>query len=1011
MAFGFPTGRNKFGQPNTPRREYVTSLDISDPPLGAIESGETYQLNAVATYNTGRIQQNAPAAYTRTAGVDGTATVSASGLITAVAPGSITVQASFGKVATQVITVEDAPAYVADVYFALPGDPLTELTGPRILDIGVEETLILVSIDQFGRVMDPSGRTYTFTSNDDTEVEVVSSSGRSVTIGGVDDDGATITGTDTTDTPDVAATMAYTVPASANVPDYVLVIPGSITMSVTGADVQLVAATYTSADVQILGDVHTFAVQSGTGFTVTSGGLVEATGTGAGLLRVRSGIDSNTYLDISVTVTAAVGGGELANHTGRTPIFFPATRLYELDQCKQLWASNPTSSLGARFYGAIKRQANLPFNIYGNDFGLMCAFMYNLRTPDDTDPMTAEAYAQKGITALFHYNNLGRFSHTPPKIQGETWYYNGYYATRYFVTADLLYQGMTQAQRDELGVYIDRIYHHIIRTYGGEGLVGTAGDSDGLCLPYVTMAMMHYFNIPENTHYLNCLNQTVVGGLAFGGVDATGSNFSTVRNAVSYFGAVFGNGGEHPAGTAYNIHDMCTILAAMTAIRHAANPTFLPEWATFANEHAYFNMHGFTHDFALFDQWGDLGKEQHILSSQEAMMHVGNMSAAAGMANGQWGQKACLSVIASLESQYANYFAGGTDGFKSDLAYYLFHPLRTAEASAYPWEAGGIGQATAPGAGRKRLRRGNTTVALLAAEKPVEIHHNRYTATDYRMNIAGKWAIDHPQGSGGAQDTGAVSTQFSNTVILQGLGTHQKHGHATWYTELDYVREEGGSAGSVLWESVTGRTIGSGHLNDAYVSASATTAALITKFEHHHIYVYDPVSGWDAVIVCYDLIIADPKAAVTYPYPAGWSAAKQALINAAQLRTGSSYPKEVQMFSPIVPTIGSDLVTWTVPGGPDVRVKILSPTSATIVDYPANTFGGNLGNPPHPETTGTNRVIRWWGGTSAAQVMTHVVFAGTGAPPSDPTLVGADPKIISFAGKTFTIGASSITVS
>jgi hypothetical protein len=997
-----PGGRSKYGQPNVPRRKYVVSLDIEDPPPGAIESGSTYQLKATATYNTGQIVPDVQAVFTRTVGVDGTATVTSSGLITAVAPGSITVQAKFGKVATQVVVVEDAPAYVDDVYFALPGDPLTELTGPRVLDIGVEETLILVSVDQFGRIMDPSGRTYTFTSNDDTEVEVVSSSGRSVTIGGVDDDGATITGTDTTDDPDVAATMVYTVPAAANVPDYLLVSPNAITMSASGADVQLVARTFTSDDEEILGDVHTFAVHSGSGFTVDANGLVEPTGAGSGVIRVRSGIDTAVLLDINVTVTSAVAGGELANHTGRTPVFLPATRLYELDQLKQLWASNPTSTLGARVFAMIKFHANAAFNQIDN--GLYCALMYNLRTPDDTDPMTAQAYANKGIALLFNQYHMGVITSS---VLLSAWYLHIYYTTRYIIAADLMYQAMTQTQRDFLGTFCDRVYRGILKLDGGIGAIGTPGDTDGRILPYMTLAMIHYWNIPENPHYLNALNGQVVGGPLIGGVSATGADFNTVRNNINYFMTVLGNGGEHGAGVSYSPHDVVIMLSAVVAIRHAANPTFCQDVVDWADEHAYHNMLAFTDDFALYDQHSDVQTGyEHKLPIKHRWMHMANMSAFQGLTNSAWGQKAANAAIAYMESINPTYVSVNGDGWNADTSLYLYDPLRTAEASAFPWEGGALAADTAAGVGRKRIRRDDTLVALDAVEQPVVIHHQQLTASDYRMNIAGKWAIDHVQSHTGALD---VSAYYNNTIIILGSHTHFKPVNGTYKCIPQHIREEGGSAGSVLWESVTGRINPPGYFNTGYSGIGVYPPATIVKLEHHHIYVYDPVTGWNAVIVCYDVETRDPKASLTAPiYPSGWTAAEQTMIDNAQTRTGSLYPKEVQLFAATTPTVGSDLITWTVPSGPDVRVVILSPTSATIQHWPANYWVGTQYT--HPSEYDTERVIRWWGGTSAAEAKTHVVMAGTGSPPSDPTLVGGNPKIISFAGKTFTIGASSITV-
>jgi len=96
----------------------VSSVIIS-PGQGSVITGQTLQLSAVVTYDQGNVLAGRPIAFT--SGSPGIATVSATGLVTGVSPGSATITAtSEGKTGTATVTVTPIPVAKVVVTPATP---------------------------------------------------------------------------------------------------------------------------------------------------------------------------------------------------------------------------------------------------------------------------------------------------------------------------------------------------------------------------------------------------------------------------------------------------------------------------------------------------------------------------------------------------------------------------------------------------------------------------------------------------------------------------------------------------------------------------------------------------------------------------------------------------------------------------------------------------------------------------------------------------------------------------
>lgn len=257
----------------------VASVSVA-PATSNLTVGATVQLTATTNDAAGNVLTGRPVTWS--SGTPGVATVSSSGLVTAVAAGSATITAtSEGKSGTAAVTVTVVP--VATVSVAPP---------TKLLRVGTSGPLTATPKDASGNVL--TGRLVTWSSNA-TSVATVSASG-GVTAVGV----GTATITATSEGQSGTATITVTlVPVSS-----VVVSPASGGVNI-GATLQLSAVTKDSAGNVLSGRVVTWSSGATTLATVSSNGLV--TGLTAGSVTItatsegKSGTAALTVIDPTST--------------------------------------------------------------------------------------------------------------------------------------------------------------------------------------------------------------------------------------------------------------------------------------------------------------------------------------------------------------------------------------------------------------------------------------------------------------------------------------------------------------------------------------------------------------------------------------------------------------------------------------------------------------------------------------------------------------------------------------
>jgi uncharacterized protein YjdB len=258
----------------------VASVSVS-PPNASLQVGASTQLAAVTRDANGNVLTGRVIAWS--SANTGIATVSTSGLVTAVAAGSVSVTASSeGQVGSSAITVSaPAPVPVASVTVAPTSSSLV---------VGATVQLSATTRDAGGNVL--TGRVVTWSSSS----PAIASVNASGLVTAVAAGSATITATSETKT----GTTAITVTAPAPVPVATVSVSPSAPSLVVGSTVQLSATTRDANNNVLTGRVITWSSANAGIASVSSNGLVTAVT--AGTIQITATSEGITG-SASVTVT------------------------------------------------------------------------------------------------------------------------------------------------------------------------------------------------------------------------------------------------------------------------------------------------------------------------------------------------------------------------------------------------------------------------------------------------------------------------------------------------------------------------------------------------------------------------------------------------------------------------------------------------------------------------------------------------------------------------------------
>lgn len=183
------------------------------------------------------------------------------------------------------------------------------------------------------------------------------------------------------------------------------------------------------------------------------------------------------------------------------------------------------------------------------------------------------------------------------------------YGLERVICLDWLYPALTEEQRQSFFAAIDRM---VVDGTTNTSLPATMpiriGDSDQVTGSYFLIAGYAAAFGEEHPAAMEYFNKPYVGGY-----DATGTDRTTLRNAISDWATNLGEGGEWVEGAEYNLGTFRLLAMGWKALRTALGVEHCPDIVAFMTETASRCAHMLSPDRRQPFQWGDIQDAHRIV--------------------------------------------------------------------------------------------------------------------------------------------------------------------------------------------------------------------------------------------------------------------------------------------------------------------------------------------------------------------------------------------------------------
>lgn len=547
--------------------------------------------------------------------------------------------------------------------------------------------------------------------------------------------------------------------------------------------------------------------------------------------------------------------------------------------------SNPPT-LGGQWYKVVKTNAeNGVYGPYGQT-AIWPTLMYQWTG----DPAWATIAWNRVATEFLPLTALS----TTPNLRGN---FGREYAIEHVILLDWLWPALTPAQRTQ---YMDQIGNMLDANLTGNVWVPDGyipSDSDQTVGVYFGVVLF-YLTHPEHPRAAYWYNfagsdETYVGT---GGLTASAANRASARNAIKEYTTVLGAGGEWIESAAYNLGTVDLLLMGYEGVRTATSVEHFPEIAEWLPRLAKRQIAFWTSDLTQYYQWGD---EEHPRDTAAVLYEWTNLD---GMASGLLqGTTEGEQLQGQLLDLVAKYGPTGNPSMQPAITgrlFFVFNPY----AQTADWRTDKAFQAS--GMGLSLQRSGfSPNDSLFAAhiaprpERKAVDHFVRYF-NDFELYRRGEWVLTHPRGYMGAPNTGLGT----NSVLMHGFGD--------MYEFKEVIGAAAGDGYSYQAGTTGGAAVPTPYYDPPPVFVHEWTRSIL----------YLP-GGTDTVIVHDRAHVADVQRRDRY-YPAD-----QALFD------GAPSAKQWILHMPVAPTIGLSTVTWSTPGGQNVRWSPLLPEGVIKTQY------------------------------------------------------------------------------
>jgi hypothetical protein len=496
---------------------------------------------------------------------------------------------------------------------------------------------------------------------------------------------------------------------------------------------------------------------------------------------------------------------------------------------------------------------------------------------------------------------------SPPTSANETRAYFELYVIMY----DWLYPALTAAQRQQ---YIGWLNAWADWTLG----INTPPYVGGFSVAHVDYTIGDYFGLafidlatgPDNPLAGTFLNQTAQQPyiVPIGGLDATGTDRTTVRNALNQWISTYANGGQFISSSMYDLETLVLYAMGVDGVATASGQDHFPEADQFIPEAALNQIYNVTSDLQAAYKWGD---EQDPRAYQSILYnYITVYGLLAGMTQNDPQVGPYINQL--VDNLTAKYGYSGYDSAEPwQTMFFLYNPY----ANHADWSNVLPQGHYSPGMGFEYFHDSwakNSSLFGAHMSTRISLDHEVNYFGDFQLYRNGEWAATHPIGYGGP-------AAANNTMLIAGLPSMYQRGP---------VAQEFGPNGSYAYIAGTtsGQYYAPGYYNPPPTFLNEWTRSLF----------YLPSSdGHSDTIIVFDRVNAlNPQ---QLPNFSQYAAADQTAIeNAPAL-------KQWIIHAPVNPTITSSGVSWQTAGGQQINVSTLLPLNQTRTVYNETQLWGNSG--------------------------------------------------------------------
>jgi hypothetical protein len=574
--------------------------------------------------------------------------------------------------------------------------------------------------------------------------------------------------------------------------------------------------------------------------------------------------------------------------TGRSPklLWTPERQAVWL-RMKADYESNPENptNLGGQLYRVLKRNAECACR-YG-DNGTWATLMYQI---------TGEA---KYVRLAWARISQSLLHQTTKTLSGN---FGREYSAELVVLYDWLYPGLSTSERQTFLANLNEMFASLLagNQYSDPERPIRTADTDQTVGSYFGLAFLFTATADHNPAARELFSRRFVGGL-----DATASDRTTLRNAIREYVTALAAGGEWMESSEYNLGTVRLLLLGAEGVRTASGVDHFPEVTRFVHDAALRPLYFMTPDHRASVQWGDAQHPREFASRLFSWQTTNGILA--GLAHGHPGSGPYIQQhVFDLAAEY------GTSGYLTSEPwarfFFLFNPYAaraTYEKLPLSWYAPGQGILIA----RDGWTKSSTLVALHMPPKQVLVDHQVSYFGDFQIYRKGEWAITHPISYGGPSS----SAEGTNTMLIGGFSSMSEFKRVT--------AQEQGPEGQYAYIS---GTTGGQAVREGYYYPPPT---FLHEWTRSLVYLPSNDAHSDTLVVHDRTNAENPKDLSKFER---YGRSQQTAV------LGMLALKQWVIHAPVEPIQTTTGISWETIGGQQVSVDTLLPTGQRRVVYDEN---------------------------------------------------------------------------